>query len=76
MRWATSPIQIEEKAVEAAWKQTKPIENFSIWSGVCGQTAQVTTWVRLWWDWQYLNLFARFSDRCLRRIQKTDFHQQ
>jgi len=30
MRWATSPIQIEEKAVEAAWKQIKPIENFSI----------------------------------------------
>ena len=49
-RWATSPIEIDGQADEAAWQQAEPINNFYIpWFGKQGRPVEAATRARLLW---------------------------
>ncbi|HWG47667.1 MAG TPA: PQQ-dependent sugar dehydrogenase, partial [Gemmataceae bacterium] len=62
-RWADTPITIDGKADEAAWKRAQVIDNFYLpWLGTKARPARTTTKARLLWDREYLYFFADMED--------------
>jgi glucose/arabinose dehydrogenase len=62
-RWAETPVSIDGKADEPAWKQAQIIDNFSLpWLGAAARPARTATRARLLWDREYLYFFADMED--------------
>jgi glucose/arabinose dehydrogenase len=70
-RWADSPITIDGKADEEAWKHAEVIDQFSLpWLGKDARPARTATRARLLWDREYLYFFADMEDSDLFAIEK------
>jgi glucose/arabinose dehydrogenase len=62
-RWAETPITLDGKADEAAWKQAQIIDAFYLpWLGATARPAITATKSRLLWDREYLYFFADMED--------------
>ncbi len=62
-RWAETPLMVDGKAGEAAWKQAQIIDNFGVpWLGAKARPARTATKARLLWDREYLYFFADMQD--------------
>ncbi|HEY7156875.1 MAG TPA: PQQ-dependent sugar dehydrogenase [Gemmataceae bacterium] len=62
-RWADTPITLDGKADEPAWKQAQAIDNFYLpWLGDKTRAARTATKARLLWDREYLYFFADMED--------------
>src|SRR5262249_2195040 len=62
-RWIDTPIKIDGKADEPAWKTAQVIDNFSVpWLGKKSRPAQTATKARLLWDRERLYFFADMDD--------------
>ena len=62
-RWADTPITIDGKADEDAWKHAQVIDHFYLpWLGNKARAAQTATKARLLWDREYLYFFADMED--------------
>ena len=62
-RWADTPITIDGKADEAAWKGAQVIDHFYLpWLGAKARAARTATKARLLWDREYLYFFADMED--------------
>jgi glucose/arabinose dehydrogenase len=61
-RWAESPITIDGKADEAAWKSAQAIDHFYLPWTKDGRRARTATKARLLWDREYLYFFAEMED--------------
>src|SRR5690242_12790177 len=58
-RWADTPITLDGKADEDAWKHAQVIDHFSLpWLGKDARPARTKTRARLLWDREYLYFFA------------------
>src|SRR6185437_12777554 len=54
-RWTDTPIALDGKADEAAWKHAQLIDNFYLpWLGDKPRAARTATKARLLWDREYL----------------------
>jgi uncharacterized repeat protein (TIGR03806 family) len=62
-RWIDSPIKIDGKADEPAWKTAQVIDQFSVpWLGKNSRPARTATRARLLWDRERLYFFAEMDD--------------
>ncbi|HEY7427194.1 MAG TPA: PQQ-dependent sugar dehydrogenase [Gemmataceae bacterium] len=62
-RWADTPITLDGKADEAAWKNAQLIDRFYLpWLGTKVRAARTATKARLLWDREYLYFFADMED--------------
>lgn len=62
-RWTDTPITLDGKADEAAWKHAQLIDNFYLpWLGAKARAARTATKARLLWDREYLYFFADMED--------------
>lgn len=62
-RWADTPITIDGKADEAAWKSAQIIDTFYLpWLGARARPARTATKARLLWDREYLYFCADMED--------------
>lgn len=62
-RWADTPIVIDGKANDAAWKGAQVITSFAMpWLGPGFHPARTATRARLLWDRDYLYFFAEMED--------------
>jgi uncharacterized repeat protein (TIGR03806 family) len=62
-RWTESPITLDGKADEVAWKQAQVIDTFYLpWLGVKTRPARTATKARLLWDREYLYFLADMED--------------
>lgn len=62
-RWATTPIILDGKADEAAWKQAEVIDSFRLpWLGVKVRASRTATTARLLWDRDALYFHADMED--------------
>ncbi len=62
-RWADTPITLDGKADEAAWKHAQVIDTFYLpWLGAKARPARTATKARLLWDREYLYFFADMED--------------
>src|SRR5947209_9409638 len=62
-RWARTPITIDGKADEEAWKHAQVIDNFYLpWLGPKARKAKTATKAKLLWDREYLYFFADMED--------------
>jgi uncharacterized repeat protein (TIGR03806 family) len=62
-RWAETPITLNGKADEAAWKRAQVIDTFYLpWLGTKARPAKTATKARLLWDREYLYFFADMED--------------
>jgi len=62
-RWADTPITIDGKADEDAWKHAQVIDNFYLpWLGKNARAAKTATKARLLWDREYIYFFAEMED--------------
>jgi hypothetical protein len=65
-RWAESPVTIDGRADEAAWKNAQVIDHFYLpWLGKDARAARTATKARLLWDKDYLYFFADLEDHDL-----------
>ena len=63
-RWADTPIDMDGKADDAAWKQAMVIDSFRLpWLGKDERAAKQATRAKLLWDREYLYFFAEMDDR-------------
>src|ERR1700694_5950263 len=54
-RWTDTPITIDGKADEEAWKHAQVIDNFYLpWLGTKARPAKTATKAKLLWDREYL----------------------
>jgi uncharacterized repeat protein (TIGR03806 family) len=62
-RWTDTPLTLDGKADEAAWKHAQIIDNFYLpWLGAKARAARTATKARLLWDREYLYFFADMED--------------
>jgi uncharacterized repeat protein (TIGR03806 family) len=62
-RWTETPIVIDGKADDAAWKHAQLIDNFSLpWLKDKARPARMATRARLLWDREYLYFLAEMDD--------------
>ncbi|MGH7172597.1 MAG: PQQ-dependent sugar dehydrogenase [Gemmataceae bacterium] len=62
-RWTDTPITLDGKADETAWKHAQVIDNFYLpWLGAKARAARTATKARLLWDREYLYFFADMED--------------
>src|SRR5262249_1556850 len=62
-RWAATPITIDGKADEEAWKHAQVIDHFYLpWLGKNARPARTATKAKLLWDREYLYFFAEMED--------------
>jgi uncharacterized repeat protein (TIGR03806 family) len=62
-RWAESPVVIDGKPDEAAWKNARVIDHFYLpWLGKKSRPARTATKARLLWDREYLYFSAEMED--------------
>src|SRR6516225_5797599 len=62
-RWADTPITIDGKADEEAWKHAQVIDHFYLpWLGKNARPARTATRAKLLWDREYLYFFADMED--------------
>jgi glucose/arabinose dehydrogenase len=62
-RWTDTPIALDGKADEPAWKQAQVIDRFYLpWLGDKARDAKTATKARLLWDREYLYFFADMED--------------
>jgi uncharacterized repeat protein (TIGR03806 family) len=62
-RWASTPITIDGKADEEAWKHAQVIDHFYLpWLGKDARPARTATRAKLLWDREYLYFFANMED--------------
>src|SRR5215471_11589843 len=62
-RWTDTPIKIDGKADEEAWKHAQVIDRFYLpWLGPKARAAKTATKARLLWDREYLYFFADMED--------------
>lgn len=62
-RWADTPIVLDGKADDAAWKHAATIDNFRLpWLGKGDRPAKEATRAKLLWDREYLYFFADMDD--------------
>jgi hypothetical protein len=62
-RWAETPITLDGKADDDAWKRAQVIDSFYLpWLGAKARRAITTTKARLLWDREYLYFFADMED--------------
>jgi glucose/arabinose dehydrogenase len=62
-RWTDTPIKIDGKADEEAWKHAQTIDNFYLpWLGKNARAAKTKTTAKLLWDREYLYFFADMED--------------
>ncbi len=70
-RWTDTPVTIDGKADEAAWKNAQVIDNFYLpWLGARARPARTATKARLLWDREYLYFFADMEDSDLYAEEK------
>lgn len=63
-RWTDTPMDINGKADESAWKQAMTIDSFRLpWLGKDERAAKQATRAKLLWDREYLYFFAEMEDR-------------
>jgi glucose/arabinose dehydrogenase len=61
--WARTPITLDGKADEEAWRHAPVIDNFYLpWLGKHARAARTGTRARLLWDREYLYFFADMDD--------------
>jgi glucose/arabinose dehydrogenase len=62
-RWTDTPITIDGKADEEAWKHAQVIDHFYLpWLGKNARPARTATKAKLLWDREYLYFFAEMED--------------
>jgi hypothetical protein len=62
-RWAETPVTIDGKADESAWKDAQVIDSFYLpWLGDKARAARTATKARLLWDREYIYFFADMED--------------
>jgi hypothetical protein len=62
-RWASTPITIDGKAGEEAWKHAQVIDHFYLpWLGKDARPARTATKAKLLWDREYIYFFADMED--------------
>jgi glucose/arabinose dehydrogenase len=62
-RWTDTPLTIDGKTDEAAWKHAQVIDNFYLpWLGEKARAARTATKARLLWDRENLYFFADMED--------------
>jgi uncharacterized repeat protein (TIGR03806 family) len=62
-RWADTPITIDGKPDDSAWKAARMIDRFSLpWLGKGARAARAATRARLLWDRENLYFFAEMDD--------------
>jgi glucose/arabinose dehydrogenase len=62
-RWTETPITLDGKADETAWKHAQVIDRFYLpWLGDKARDAKTATTARLLWDREYLYFFAEMED--------------
>ncbi len=62
-RWTDTPITIDGKADEEAWKHAQVIDNFYLpWLGKNARAAKTATKAKLLWDRENLYFFAEMED--------------
>lgn len=62
-RWTETPLTLDGKADEPAWKQAQIIDRFYLpWLGDKARDAKTATKARLLWDREYLYFFADMED--------------
>jgi len=62
-RWTDTPITIDGKADEEAWKHAQVIDNFYLpWLGANARAAKTATKAKLLWDREYLYFSAEMED--------------
>jgi glucose/arabinose dehydrogenase len=62
-RWADTPITLDGRADEAAWKHAQVIDHFYLpWLGKKARAALTATKARLLWDREYLYFHAEMQD--------------
>jgi uncharacterized repeat protein (TIGR03806 family) len=62
-RWADTPITIDGKADEEAWKHARVIDTFYLpWLGKDARAAKTATKAKLLWDREYIYFFAEMED--------------
>jgi hypothetical protein len=72
-RWAETPITIDGKADEPAWKHAQVIDHFYLpWLGARARPARTPTKARLLWDREFLYFFAEMEDTDLVDIKGPD----
>jgi glucose/arabinose dehydrogenase len=70
-RWADTPITIDGRADEEAWKHAQVIDHFYLpWLGKAARAARTATKARLLWDREYLYFFADMEDTDLYALEK------
>jgi glucose/arabinose dehydrogenase/mono/diheme cytochrome c family protein len=70
-RWADTPITIDGRADEEAWKHAQVIDHFYLpWLGKAARPARTATKARLLWDPEYLYFFADMEDTDLYALEK------
>ena len=63
-RWADTPIVIDGKADDAAWKHAMAMDSFRLpWLGKDDRPAKQATRAKLLWDREHLYFFAEMDDR-------------
>ena len=64
-RWADSPIVLDGKGDDAAWKNAQVIDHFYVpWLGDKARPAKTKTKAKLLWDREYLYFLADMEDVC------------
>ncbi len=62
-RWADSPIEIDGKADEPAWKNAQVVDHFYLpWLGKDARLAKTATRAKLLWDREYVYFHADMDD--------------
>jgi uncharacterized repeat protein (TIGR03806 family) len=70
-RWTDTPLTIDGKADEDAWKHAQVIDHFTLpWLGKAARPARTATRARLLWDREYLYFFADMEDTDLFALEK------
>src|SRR5687767_9049688 len=65
-RWADTPIAIDGRPDDPAWKHAQLIERFVLpWLGAAARPARAATRGKLLWDREYLYIFADMDDDAL-----------
>jgi glucose/arabinose dehydrogenase len=69
-RWTDTPITIDGKADEEAWKHAQVIDHFYLpWLGTKDRPARTATKAKLLWDREYLYFFADMEDTDLYAVE-------
>jgi hypothetical protein len=70
-RWAESPITVDGRPDEEAWKRAQVIDRFTLpWLGDRERRARTATRARLLWDREYLYFYADMEDTDLYADEK------